>query len=93
MVDPETVPVAPATKTYLEALEGNGVLQGEPGEQSPPNDVSEIVHALHVVLAGGSVNVQIVSQGAASVVADLDSSFAASLADHNTYGPDIRVCF
>jgi hypothetical protein len=71
----EMIPVTPESRIYLEALESYGLLEGEQGgEQRLPDSVREVLNALHHVLAGGTVSIEIQSDGTSSVVEELGTA-------------------
>jgi hypothetical protein len=91
---PVTIDVAPAGKTYLEALEEYGMLQGEHGNQTVHDEAVECLTALHHALGGGQVRVEIVQPGADSVVSHLETTLQAALAETNTMrGLGIQLFF
>ena len=80
---------------YILALETNGFLEGEPGSHEIPDEVNQILNALHHVLAGGTVVVEIQSEGTPSLVNDLDSLLVSALAqtNHLRRESDVTICF
>ena len=73
---PEAVMIAvtPGSRDYLELLETYGLLDGEPGQERVPDSVREVLNALHHVLAGGNVSVDVRTDGASSIVDELDTA-------------------
>lgn len=73
---PEAVMIAvtPGSRIYLEALESYGLLEGEQGQQQLPDAVREVLNGLHHVLGGGTVSVEIHSDGASSIVDELGTA-------------------
>ena len=73
MPEPESVNVAPATNAYLGALQSLSILEGGYGDaQTLQSGAEEVLIALHHVLAGGTVSVEIQNPGTASVVEELN---------------------
>ena len=86
----EPLLVAPATNAYISNLESLGLLAGEPGGQQLAAETREVLTALHHVLAGGQVDVQVVSPGTASVVEDLDGQLDQALDETNNLNVVLR---
>ena len=88
-VESEMIAVTPAARVYLEALDSYGFLEGERGQRQLSDPVQEVLNALHHVLGGGSVSVDIHSDGTSSIVDELgialsnvrDTCGGASFAD------------
>jgi hypothetical protein len=76
VVLPEAVMIAvtPGSRIYLEALETYGLLEGEQGQERLPDSVREVLNALHHVLGGGTVSVEIQSDGTSSIVDELGTA-------------------
>jgi hypothetical protein len=71
----EMIAVTPGSRIYLEALESYGLLEGEQGgQQRLPDSVREVLNGLHHVLAGGTVSVEIQSDGTSSIVDELGTA-------------------
>jgi len=83
-IESEMIAVTPDSRIYLEALESYELLEGEPGQQQLTNSVREVLHGLHHVLGGGTVSVEIQSDGTSSIVEELDT--ALQNAEQNTCG-------
>jgi len=73
-VESEMIAVTPAARIYLQALASYGLLEGEEGQQQLADPVREVLHALHHVLGGGSVSVEIQSDGTSSIVDELGTA-------------------
>ena len=71
-VETETITVTSGSRIYIEALESYGLLEGDTGQLSP--GVWDVLHALHEVLGGGVVSVEVQSDGTSSVVDELDTA-------------------
>jgi hypothetical protein len=82
-IKPEGIDVAPATRAYLEALGSLGLLQGDSGSQTLHSDAHEVLVALHHVLAGGAVDIEIHSEGAPSMVEDLNTMLRRAVDETN----------
>lgn len=70
----EMIAVTPDSRIYLEALESYGLLEEVQGQHRLPDSVREVLNALHHVLGGGTVSVEIHSDGASSIVDELDTA-------------------
>ena len=93
-IEPETISVLPSARLYLDALLSHGLLQGERGDQTVAGDVESVLNALHHVLGGGTVSINIQSPGTTSVVADLDDALQVALGGVNDCPPEPDVyCF
>jgi hypothetical protein len=79
----EPLLVTPATNAYIVQLEELGLLAGDPGDQQMTAETREVLSALHHVLAGGQVNIEVVSAGTASVVEDLDGQLDQAVLETN----------
>jgi len=73
-MDQETITVTSSAHVYLDALESYGLLEGEPGQQQLSDSVRDVLHALHHVLGGGTVSVEVQSDGTSSIVDELDTA-------------------
>jgi hypothetical protein len=71
-METETITVTKSARIYLEALESYGLLEGEPGRLS--DSVRNVLHGLHHVLGGGTVSVEVQSDGTSSIVDELDTA-------------------
>jgi hypothetical protein len=81
--DPEAMNVAPSTRAYLGTLESLGMLEGDSGDQVLRSDALEVLIALHHVLAGGTVIVEIQSEGTPSMVEDLNTMLGRAVEETN----------
>ena len=92
-IETETITVTASSRIYLEALESYGLLEGDTGRLSP--SVREVLHGLHHVLGGGTVSVEVQSDGTSSIVDELDTALgnadgtcgAAKLRDAGVHCP------
>jgi hypothetical protein len=94
--EPVNYPMAPATRTYLDALRSLGLLDGDAGARVIPGEVDDVIRGLHHVLAGGSVTISIQSPGSPSVVDELNEGFLRALDETNKLEveiPGIKVCY
>jgi hypothetical protein len=87
--------MAPAGLEYINALRGLGLLQGETGDRQIPGEVREVLGALHHVLAGGRVNIDIPDPGTASIVERLDITLDRALRESSDVERQypMEVCF
>jgi hypothetical protein len=72
-----------ATYGYLMRALELGATEGELGDMRLSPQVAEIVQALHAVLAGGKVKVEIESQGHTDVFDDLNTRLEQGTRDAN----------
>lgn len=56
---------------YMQSLETLGLMEGRPGAQQLNPNVTEVVNALHHVLAGGEAKVTIAKEGNPDIVEEL----------------------
>jgi hypothetical protein len=82
-VELETIAVTPSARRYLEALLSYGLLEGEPGEQQINGSAQSMLGGLHHVLGGGTVSIDLRSDGTGSVVGDLNSLLHDALHEWN----------
>jgi hypothetical protein len=79
-----SVPLVPVTmaegaREYLYRLVDLGVIEGPLGEMQPPPEILKIVEALHHVLAGGKVEIEVSDPGNRPVVQELSDRLSATL--------------
>ncbi len=72
----EMIAVTPSSRIYLEALESYGLLEEVQGQQRLPDSFREVLNGLHHVLGGGTVSVEIQSDGTSSIVDELGTALA-----------------
>ncbi|MEN9799007.1 MAG: hypothetical protein RL653_2703 [Pseudomonadota bacterium] len=77
------VQLTESTHQYLTRCLELGALEGPLGDMKVTQEVAAILQALHVVLAGGKVNVQVESQGNPDVFNELNSRMEAAGRDAN----------
>lgn len=68
---------------YLMRAIGLGVFEGPVGDMQLAKEVEPIVEALHTVLAGGSVKVEIERRGSPDIKRELDDRIAQARRDSN----------
>ena len=85
-IESETITVTSSARIYLEALESYGLLEGEPGQQQLSDSVRDVLHGLHHVLGGGTVSVEVQSDGTSSIVDELNTAMQNAAADGETCG-------
>ena len=76
-------PMATGMYKYFEALMEAGVITGDLGESDLSENLRPIARAIHHVLSGGTVDVQIVEEGVPSRVQHLDKLLEEGTADAN----------
>jgi hypothetical protein len=77
------VQVTESTQQYLTRCLELGALEGPLGDMKVTQEVAAILQALHAVLAGGKVNVEVESQGNPDVFNELNSRLEAAGRDAN----------
>ena len=70
---------------YVQNLEALGFMEGRPGAQEMNANVAELVHALHHVLAGGVVKVNIEKAGNAGIVEELGNKQKKAVKERNFF--------
>jgi hypothetical protein len=80
-------------KTWMEMLVQHGAIRVKKGQFEFNPEVRKLVEAMHVVLAGGSVEVSIKSLGDATLLSDLQSAMQTAVATSVSAakGPDLYV--
>ena len=78
---PEAIIVAPAIAAYVGRLQSLDPFGESPGKPSKEGFASprEVLNALHHVLSGGQVRIEIVSDGSASQVEELGGLLVAGI--------------
>ena len=73
-VGPTTVSytMAASIYEYVARMIDLGAVEGSLGEQQLPHHVWQVVEALHIVLAGGSVKIKVENRGNPDIVSDLN---------------------
>jgi hypothetical protein len=82
-MESETITVTSSARSYLEALESYGLLEGEPGQQQLSDSVRDVLHALHHVLGGGTVSVEVRNDGSSSIVDHLNTAMRGAVGQCN----------
>ena len=92
-IESETITVTSSARIYLEGAQSYGLLEGEPGQQQLSDSVRDVLHGLHHVLGGGTVSVEVQSDGTSSIVDELTTAMQNAAADGETCGAlRTRVC-
>jgi hypothetical protein len=86
--EPVTIDVTPSAKDYLGLLVQYGLLDGEQGQQDIKDSALQVLEALHHVLGGGTVSIEIVDAGDPAVVGGLNDKLADAKAEWNQLGID-----
>lgn len=73
-METETITVTPNARKYLEALESYGLFEGDGDQEQLAPNVREVLLALHHVLGGGTVSIDIQSDGTSAIRNELDSA-------------------
>ena len=83
--DPTLVsyPLARSAYEYMMRMKDLGAVEGELGNMSLLPALKPILEAIHVVLAGGSVEVTVTSRANPDIVRELDQMFAKGSEDAN----------
>jgi hypothetical protein len=74
-----TAEIAAVSRDYLYRWVELGMLEGSLGNMRFSPEIAEIMEAVHHVLAGGRVEVEIQEPGAAPIVEELESMLQQSL--------------
>ena len=75
--------LASSTYDYMMRLVSLGVVEGELGSQTVPHDIRKTMEALHHVLAGGEVKIELVRRGNPDIVNELNERFDSGLKEAN----------
>lgn len=81
--EPQTINVTSSARSYLEALESYGLLEGEAGQQQLPHAVRDVLHGLHHVLGGGTVSIEVQNDGSSSIIDHLDTAMREAVEECN----------
>jgi hypothetical protein len=93
-MEQETITVTSSARSYLEALESYGLLEGEPGQQQLSDSVRNVLNALHHVLGGGIVSIEVQNNGSSSIVDHLDTAMRDAMDECNRLLPESGIhCF
>ena len=76
-------PLAPGMYKYIELLMDSGVMTGELGHNELSENLRPVVKAIHHILAGGSVEIQVVEPGVQSKVQKLERTLAEGTEEAN----------
>jgi hypothetical protein len=69
---------------YLRMLVDLGAVEGVVGRQSLNPNLAEAIAAMHHILAGGSVKIEVTSPGHSPIVGGLEKQLASAIAEANT---------
>ncbi len=86
-----TVNLASETLEWLDALAENGLLVTTKGKAAPHPQVAKLVQALHVVLAGGKVDLKVAKRGDPKLKKALDQKLEKALKASAKLTGDMRV--
>ena len=78
---------------YMQRLETLGLMEGRPGAQQLNPQVTEVVNALHHVLAGGEAKVTIAKEGNPGIVEELGSKRSEAIKERNFLKKNIGLIF
>jgi hypothetical protein len=93
-MEPETINVTSSARSYLEALESYGLLEGEPGQQQLSDSILNVLNALHHVLGGGTVSIEVRTDGSSSIVDHLDTAMRDAIEECERLYPQADIhCF
>jgi len=83
--DPTLVsyPLARSAYEYIMRMKDLGALEGALGDMSLLPALQPIVEAIHIVLAGGSVDVKVTARANPDIVRELDEMFQKGSEDAN----------
>lgn len=68
---------------YIMRVVGLGAFEGPVGDMKLAEDLKPVVDALHTVLAGGSVKLEVASRGSPDIKRELDERMAQMRRDSN----------
>ena len=71
------------TYEYMMRTLSLGILEGPIGDQKPIAPVMDIINALHVVLAGGEVKIEVVHRGNPDIQRELDDRAKGGMTQAN----------
>ena len=78
-----TYPLARSAYEYIMRMKDLGALEGELGNMSLLPALKPLIEAIHVVLAGGSVDVTVTSRANPDIVRELEQMFEKGSEDAN----------
>jgi hypothetical protein len=78
-----TYPLARSAYEYIMRMKDLGALEGELGNMSLLPALKPLIDAIHVVLAGGSVDVTVTSRANPDIVRELEQMFEKGTEDAN----------
>jgi hypothetical protein len=82
-MEPQNIAVTPSSRDYLEKLIANALLEGEPGQQDITSSAQPVLRALHEVLGGGTVSINVETPGNATVVEELNTLLSSAKDEWN----------
>ncbi|SEU22013.1 hypothetical protein [Stigmatella erecta] len=88
---PVAAPFTPAVEAYLQRVRALGAIEGSGETLAFSPHVQPVLEALHHVLAGGEVEVRILSAGQAGIVEELRALTGQVLAEAKTLPLDMAV--
>ncbi len=77
------MPAVQNSTDYMQDLDALGLMEGRPGAQQLNPNVSEVINALHHVLAGGEAKVTIAKEGNPAIVEELGNKRSEAIRVHN----------
>ncbi len=83
---PVSISIADELRIYIDRCVDLGAFTGDNGQEDFSTDLQPLISAIHTVLAGGAVTVDVVDQGDTTIVAELNQK----LADAKTAANDIN---
>ena len=82
-MEPQNIAVTPSSREYLERLMANALLEGEPGQQDITSSAQPVLRALHEVLGGGTVSINVETPGDIAVVEELNTLLGSAKEEWN----------
>jgi hypothetical protein len=78
---------------YLQRLINLGLVEGPVGEMRIPSAIQEAAHAMHVLLVGGEISVEVDRSGATTIVEELDGRLEEALRAGHDHSPGRWVVY
>lgn len=75
--------LATHTYEYIMRMVNLGVFEGPLGDMKPTEQVAKVLEALHQVVAGGEVKIEVVHRGNPDILNDLNRIVREALAESN----------
>jgi hypothetical protein len=90
-IEPRNIAVTPSSGDYLAQLVEYALLEGEPGQQEIKGSAQGVLEALHHVLGGGTVSINIETPGNVTVVEELNTLLGSARDEWNRLPRDAGI--